>query len=288
MRASGYPGKAMVTTLITVGINLALAPLFIFIFHWGIRGAALATVIAQAIGTVWSVLHFAKTGSFVHFLPGYMKLKKEIIKDIISIGMSSFLMLLSASVVISILNLSLGKYGGDYAIGAFGIINSIGNLTVMVVIGFNQGMQPIVGYNYGARQIPRVLRTFKLTIFAGTCVTILGFLLAEIFPKQIASAFTSDVDLIKLAVNGMRINMMMFPIIGFQVVASSFFQSIGKAKVSIYLSLTRQVVFLIPALLILPHFLGLNGVWLGGPVADLTSSLLTLFVLKWQLKKLHL
>ncbi|MDO9254657.1 MAG: MATE family efflux transporter [Bacteroidales bacterium] len=288
MRASGYPGKAMVTTLITVGINLALAPLFIFIFHWGIRGAALATVIAQAIGTLWSVLHFAKTSSFVHFLPGYMKLKREIIKDIISIGMSSFLMLLSASVVISILNLSLGKYGGDYAIGAFGIINSIGNLTVMVVIGFNQGMQPIVGYNYGARKIPRVLRTFKLTIFAGTCVTIFGFLLAEIFPKQIASAFTSNVDLINLAVNGMRINMMMFPIIGFQVVASSFFQSIGKAKVSIYLSLTRQVVFLIPALLILPHFLGLNGVWLGGPVADLTSSLLTLFVLKWQLKKLHL
>lgn len=288
MRASGYPGKAMVTTLITVGINLALAPLFIFSFHWGIRGAALATVIAQVIGTLWSTLHFSKSGSFVHFLPGYMRLKKEIIKDIISIGMSSFLMLLSASVVISILNLSLGKYGGDYAIGAFGIINSIGNLTVMVVIGFNQGMQPIVGFNYGARKIPRVLRTFKLTIFAGTCVTIFGFLLAEIFPKQIVSAFTGNDDLIKLAVNGMRINMMMFPIVGFQVVASSFFQSIGKAKVSIYLSLTRQVVFLIPALLILPHFLGLNGVWLGGPVADLTSSLLTLFVLKWQLKKLHL
>ena len=288
MRASGYPGKAMVTTLITVGMNLALAPLFIFTFHWGIRGAALATVIAQLIGTIWAVLHFSKIASFVHFLPGYMKLKKAIIKDIISIGMSSFLMLLSASIVISILNLSLGKYGGDYAIGAFGIINSIGNLTVMVVIGFNQGMQPIVGYNYGARQIPRVLRTFKLTILAGTCVTFFGFLLAEIFPEQISSAFTNNSELIKLSVNGMRLNMMMFPIVGFQVVASSFFQSIGKAKVSIYLSLTRQVVFLIPALLILPHFLGLNGVWLGGPVADLTSSLLTLFVLKWQLKKLHL
>lgn len=288
MRASGYPGKAMVTTLITVGINLALAPLFIFAFHWGIRGAALATVIAQAIGTLWSVLHFSKIGSFVHFLPGYMKLKKEIIKDIISIGMSSFLMLLSASVVISILNLSLGKYGGDYAIGAFGIINSIANLTVMVVIGFNQGMQPIVGYNYGARKIPRVLRTFKLTIFAGTCVTCFGFLLAEILPKQIASAFTNNSELINLAVTGMRLNLMMLPIVGFQIVASSFFQSIGKARVSIYLSLTRQVLFLIPALLILPHFWGLNGVWLGSPVADVTSSLLTLFVLKWQLKKLHL
>lgn len=288
MRSSGYPGKAMITTLITVGINLALAPLFIFAFHWGIRGAALATVIAQVIGTLWSVIHFSKIGSFVHFLPGYMKLKKAIIKDIISIGMSSFIMLLSASIVISILNLSLGKYGGDYAIGAFGIINSIGNLTAMIVIGFNQGMQPIVGYNYGARQIPRVLRTFKLTIIAGTSVTCFGFLLAEIFPEFIASAFTNNSELINLSVTGMRLNLMMFPIVGFQIVASSFFQSIGKAKVSIFLSLTRQVLFLIPALIILPRFFGLNGVWLGGPVADITSSLLTLFVLKWQLKKLNL
>lgn len=288
MRSSGYPGKAMVTTLITVGINLALAPLFIFVFHWGIRGAALATVIAQAIGTLWSVLHFSKIGSFVHFLPGYMKLKKAIIRDIISIGMSSFIMLLSASVVISILNLSLGKYGGDYAIGAFGIINSIGNLTAMVVIGFNQGMQPIVGFNFGARQISRVLRTFKLTIFAGTAVTCFGFLLAEFFPRQIASAFTNNSELIELSIKGMRITFMMFPIVGFQIVASSFFQSIGKARVSIYLSLSRQILFLIPALLILPNFWGLNGVWLGSPVADLTSSVLTFFVLRWQMKKLHL
>lgn len=288
MRASGYPSKAMTITLITVAVNLVLAPLFIFVFHWGIRGAALSTVISQITGALTAVYHFSKSNSFLHFLPGYFKLKKIIVKDIISIGMSNFLMLISASVVVSIMNLSLSKYGGDFSIGAFGIINSIGNLVVMIVIGFNQGMQPIVGYNYGAKQIPRVLRTFKLTILAGTGVTIFGFILAELFPRAISSAFTTNPELIDIATNGMRINMIMFPIVGFQVVTSSFFQSIGKAKISIFLSLTRQVLFLIPALLILPQFFGLNGVWLGSPVADSTASLLTFIVLRWQMKKLKL
>jgi putative MATE family efflux protein len=288
MRASGYPSKAMVTTLITVGVNLILAPIFIFVFNWGIRGAALATVLAQMIGTTSAIHHFMQIKSFLHFLPGYMKLKMAIIKDIISIGMSSFLMLIAASVVVSIMNLSLRAHGGDFAIGAYGIINSIANLVVMVVIGFNQGMQPIVGYNFGAHQIPRVIRTFKLTLFAGTCVVCFGFIVAEIFPALIASAFTSNDELIDLATTGMRLNLIMFPIVGFQVVTSNFFQSIGKAKVSIFLTLTRQVLFLIPALLILPLFFGLNGVWLSAPLADFTASLLTFFVLKWQVKKLKL
>lgn len=288
MRASGYPDKAMVTTLITVAVNLVLAPIFIFVFKWGIRGAAFATVCAQLVGTVSVVLHFSKINSFVHFLPGYMKLKKSIIKDIVSIGLSNFLMLISGSIVISIVNLSLRKYGGDFAIGAFGIINSVANLAVMIVIGFNQGMQPIVGYNFGAHQISRVIRTFKLTIFAGTCVTSFGFLLAEVFPKLIASAFTTNNELINLAATGLRLNLMVFPIVGFQIVTSNFFQSIGKAKVSIFLSLTRQVLFFIPALIILPHFWGLRGVWLGAPVADFISSLLTLLVLQWQIKKIRL
>lgn len=286
MRASGYPGKAMTTTLITVAVNLALAPLFIFVFNWGIRGAALATVFAQLTGAVTAGFHFSRISSFVHFLPGYMKLKKVIIKDIFSIGMSQFFILISASIVVSIMNLSLRKYGGDYAIGAFGIINSIGNLTVMVVLGFCQGMQPIVGYNYGANQIPRVIKTFKLTIIAGTIVTSFGFLLAELLPRLISSAFTTDSTLIEMSTTGMRLIFMMFPLVGFQVVTSSFFQSVGNAKISIFLSLTRQVLFLIPALLILPHFWGLSGVWLGSPVADMTSTLLTLLVLRWQIKKL--
>jgi Na+-driven multidrug efflux pump len=230
-------------------------------------------------------LHFARAESFLHFLPGYLKLKMNILKDIISIGMSNFLMLICASIVIAIVNISLRKYGGDYAIGAYGIVNSIGNLVVMVVMGFTQGMQPIVGYNYGARQIPRVVKTFKLTILAGTGVTCFGFLLAEIFPRAISSAFTNNNELIDLAITGLRISLIMFPIVGFQIVTSNFFQSIGKAKVSIFLSLTRQVLLLIPALLILPRIWGLNGVWLSIPVADFTASLLAFFVLKWQIQK---
>lgn len=286
MRSSGYPQKAMITTLVTVGINLILAPLFIFVFKWGIRGAALATVCAQIVGTIWVVHHFYNGKNFVHFLPGYMRLKKRIVGDIVSIGMSNFLMLIAASIVISIMNLSLRKYGGDFAIGAYGIIGSIANLVVMVIIGFNQGMQPIVGYNYGAKQMPRAIKTFKLTLIAGTAVSVGGFLLAELFPASISSLFTTDQELINLATTGMRLNLMMFPIIGFQVVTSSFFQSIGKAKISIFLSLTRQVIFLIPALLILPHFWGLDGVWLSGPIADFSASLLTVAVLWWQLGKL--
>ena len=287
IRASGYPGKAMVITLVTVAVNLVLAPIFIFVFNWGIRGAALATVCAQFIGTLNAVYHFTKLDSFVRFLPGYMKLKKKIIGEIVSIGLPNFLMLIFGSLVISIFNLSLRKYGGDFAIGAFGIIASIANLAAMIVIGFNQGMQPIVGYNFGAKQIPRAISAFRLTVFAATCVTTFMFLLAELFPHFIASAFTNNEELLDLAVMGMRLNLLLFPIVGFQIVTASFFQSIGKAKFSIFLSLSRQVLFLIPALFILPHFWQLKGVWLAGPVADFASSLLTLFVLRWQLNKLH-
>jgi len=287
MRASGYPNKAMFTTLITVAVNLILAPTFIFAFNLGIRGAALATVIAQLTGTISVVLHFTKNKSFVHFLPGYMRLKWRIIKDIISIGMSNSFMLICGSIVISLFNLSLRKYGGDMAIGAFGIVSSIANLAAMIIIGFNQGMQPIVGYNYGAQKIQRAIRAFKLTIFAATCVTTFIFIFAEVFPGLISKAFTSNNELINLAVVGLRLHLILFPIVGFQIVTSSFFQSIGKAKISIFLSLTRQVLFLIPAIFILPIFWGLNGVWLCGPVADLSASLLTFFVLQWQIRKLH-
>jgi putative MATE family efflux protein len=286
MRASGYPGKAMNTTLITVAINLILAPVFIFIFDWGIRGAALATVCAQFAGTLTAIIHFSKLSSFVRFLPGYMKLKWNIIKDIISIGMSNFLMLIGASVVVSIVNLSLRQYGGDYAIGAFGIINSIANLIVTIVIGFNQGMQPIVGYNFGAKKIPRVIKAYKVTVFCAMGVTTFGFLLGEIFPGLIASAFTTSQELIDLVVVGMRLDFLLFPVVGFQMVTANFFQSIGKAKISIFLSLTRQVLFLIPALLILPPMIGLKGIWLSGPLADFSSSIFTFLVMKWQVKKL--
>ncbi len=285
MRASGYPRKAMITTLLTVGINIMLAPIFIFAFNWGIRGAALATVIAQLAGTIYNFIHFLSGVSFVHFLPGYFKLKRKIIGGIFSIGMANFFMMFFGSMVFLVINQSLKKYGGDYAIGAFGIIQGIGNLVAMVVLGFNQGMQPIAGYNYGARQYSRVIKVFKLTLIAGTLTSTMGFLMGELIPKTIAMAFTSHEELIRLSVNGMRINFALLAIVGFQMVTTSFFQSIGKAKISILLSLTRQGILLIPSLLILPRYYGLNGVWLSAPVSDFVSSLLTLTVLYYMIKK---
>jgi Na+-driven multidrug efflux pump len=195
-------------------------------------------------------------------------------------------MLLCSSVVLSFINLSLKKYGDDHTIGAFGIISGIMGLAVMIVIGFNQGMQPIVGYNFGARQISRVLQAFKLTVLAATTITSISFLVAELFPWSIAKAFTNDDALINMTVSGLRLSFLMFPIVGFQIVTSNFFQSTGKSKISIFLSLIRQVLLLIPALIILPRFLGLNGVWLSLPASDFSSALLTYSLLQWQLKKL--
>ncbi|MDP4116712.1 MAG: MATE family efflux transporter [Bacteroidota bacterium] len=287
MRSSGYPRKAMITTLITVAVNLVLAPLFIFVFKWGIRGAATATVCAQFVGTVMVLAHFIKKEHLVHFVPGYFKFKKKIVIDIFSIGMSNFMMLICATLIIVLLNRSLGVYGGDYAIGAYGIVNSILSIFVMVVIGLNQGMQPIAGYNFGAKQFPRVMKVYKYTIIAGTCITVLGFILGETIPHLLSRAFTTNDELVDMAVIGIRITVMMFPVVGFQVVTSSFFQSIAKAKISILLSLSRQVLFLSPALIILPKIFGLNGVWYSIPAADLSASVVTLIVLNWQLKKMR-
>ena len=285
MRSSGNPRKAMMTTLITVLCNALLAPLFIFVFKWGIRGAATATVCAQFLGTVIVVSHFLRRKSYVRFLPRHFKLKLQIIKDIFSIGMSNFLILITSSLIVIIVNLSLEKYGGDYAIGAYGIKKSLVNLFVMIIIGFNQGMQPIAGYNYGAKQFGRVIKVYKSTVIAGTCVAVTGLLLGEVFPKQLACAFTVNEKLIGMAVAGLRITFCAFFIVGFQIVTSNFFQSIGKAKISIVISLLRQVLLLIPALVILPRFMGLNGVWASFPTADLTSSFFTLIIIKTQMKK---
>ncbi|MHC1729526.1 MAG: MATE family efflux transporter [Syntrophobacteraceae bacterium] len=285
MRSSGYPRKAMVITLITIGINIVLAPVFIFTFKWGIRGAAMATVLSQSVGTVWVLVHFMSRRSGVHFERGCMRLNMPIIRDIISIGMSSFLVHLCACLIVILLNLKLAAYGGDFAVGAFGIIHSVLMLFAMVVIGLTQGMQPIAGYNYGARQIERVIRVFRYTVVAASCVTTAGFLIGECIPQLTARAFTDNPELIALSTTGMRITMAMFPVVGFQIVTCSLFQSIGQARIAIILSLSRQVLILIPALIILPWFFGLNGVWAAIPVADLLASVLTFFVLKAQIGK---
>lgn len=285
MRASGYPTKAMVTTLVTVAVNLVLAPLFIFAFHWGIRGAALATICAQMVGAGWAFLHFTRKQHTLRFQRGCFKPEIRIIRDIFSIGMPSFIMLFCASFVAILVNLRLTRYGGDYAIGAFGIINTLLSLFVMIAVGLNMGMQPIVGYNFGAGKFDRAIRAYRLAIGAATCITTCGFLMGELFPRVVASAFTGDAELIGQTVRGMRIAVLMLPIVGFQMVTSSFFQSIGKARIAILLSLSRQVLFLIPFLILLPLFWGLNGVWFAGPASDLTTSIVTFFVLRTWLQR---
>ncbi|MBO4232371.1 MAG: MATE family efflux transporter [Bacteroidales bacterium] len=275
MRASGYPLKAMITTIITVAANLIFAPLFIYVFGWGIKGAAWATLLSQAIGLVWVMAHFVDKTSTIRFVRGCFALNRKIIADIFSIGMSPFLIHACSCLITIVMNRQLKAYGGDLAVGAFGIINSIVGLVVMVVFGFTQGMQPVVGYNYGARKPQRVTKTLKLTVLCASVVAVSGFLLAMFFPRHIAQFFTTDTTLISLTAYGIRIYMMMIPIVGFQIVTSNFFQSIGKAELAIVLSLSRQVLFIIPFLFVLPQFFSLTGVWAAQPAADLLAAVVT-------------
>lgn len=290
LRSSGAPKIAMYTTLASVIINCVLNAIFIFGWGWGIAGAAWATVVAQVLSLGWQMFYFARTKGVVRFKKGILRLRKEIVEGIIAIGLSPFFMNVCSCLIIILINRALQKHGGDMAIGAYGIVNRIIFLFVMIIMGLNQGMQPIAGYNYGARQYDRVNRVLKYTIFCAVCIATLGFLLCEIFAAPISSLFTNDPELIAIAAKGLRVVMMLFPIVGFQMVATNFFQSIGMAKKAIFLSLTRQMLFLIPALLILPEYFGTMGVWGSIPVADFTSTIVTAIVLYNQFlnfKRLH-
>lgn len=286
LRASGYPQKAMIATLMAVIVNCVLDALFIFVFEWGIRGAALATIAAQAISLGWELYHFSSKKSFLHFQKGIFGLKRHIVGGMLAIGLSPFLMNLCACFVVILINKSLKAHGGDLAIGAYGIVNRVVFLFIMIVMGFNQGMQPIAGYNFGARQFDRLIQVLKYTIFCGVAVTTIGFLAGQLFPRSIVYLFTTDAELIRIAVEGLRIVLIFFPVVGFQMVTSSFFQSIGMAKKAIFLSLTRQLLFLIPSLLILPNFFGTDGVWMSMPVADAIATIVAALMLRWQLKHL--
>lgn len=271
MRASGYPRKAMLSAVVTVGFNIALAPLFIYLLGWGMRGAGLATVLSQAMGMLWVLRHFRDTRSTLHFQPGIYTLRRDVVRGILSIGLSPFLMNLCACAVVALINIGLGRHGGDLAVGAYGIINRVLMVFVMILMGLTQGMQPIVGYNYGAKRMDRVRRTLKYGVLAGVGIASLGFLASECAPRFIAAIFTDDAVTIDFAVTGMRLSALVFPLVGCQIVVINFFQSIGRAKLSIFLSLTRQLLFLIPGLILFPHFWGLNGIWISIPVADVLA-----------------
>lgn len=285
MRASGHPRKAMFNILLGAVVNLILDPIFIFVFDWGIQGAAIATVISYFIGTVNGVSHFLLKTTPIRFHFRNLKLEKDIIWSIISIGLSPFSMQIGASFVVVLINSTLLKYGGDLAIGAYGIVNSINMLVVMFIIGLNQGSQPIIGFNYGAKNYQRMFLALKYTVVVGTVLSTLGFIFGTFFPHQIVTLFTRDEELQQIATEAQRISVMMFPLIGFQIVVSNFFQSIGKAKMSIALSLTRQFIFLLPAIFILPPIFGLNGAWAAMPVSDGLSSIVSALTFLWFYKK---
>ena len=285
MRSAGLPRKAMMATIYTVIINTLLDPLFIYVFDWGIKGAAWATIIAQTSALIWITRIFSDKNLVIHFKRGIYKLRSRIVKDVISIGMSPFFMNTAACLIVILINQGLQRHGGDLAIGAYGIVNRISFVFVMIVMGLNQGMQPIAGYNFGARQFNRVDKVLKLTIFCATAIMTLGFVVAELFPRQLVMIFTTDEELIQHSISGMRIVFMMFPIIGFQMVTSNFFQSVGMAGKAIFLSLTRQLLFLLPCLLILPDFFQTNGIWMSMPVADALSSIVSFFMLYSQIRK---
>ena len=284
LRSSGFPRMAMYTTLLSVVVNCVLNPIFIFSWGWGIKGAAWATVISQTISLLFQLVHFAKPQSLLHFQRGIYRLRGEIVRGILSIGLSPFLMNLCSCLIVILINRSLKEHGGDMAIGAYGIVNRIAFLFVMIILGFNQGMQPIAGYNYGARLYPRVLQVTRLTMLCGVGVATLGFLLCEFMPEWIVRMFTTDADLIAKSVYGLRIVFAVFPLVGFQMVSTNFFLSIGMSKKAIFLSLTRQMLFLLPGLLILPPLLGTLGVWISMPISDTVAFLATAVLLQRQFK----
>ncbi|MBO7233833.1 MAG: MATE family efflux transporter [Paludibacteraceae bacterium] len=289
LRSSGHPRLSMYATITTVLLNAILDPIFIFVFDWGIKGAAIATILAQIIALAWQCKLFANPNELLHFHKGIFRLKKRIVMDSFSIGMAPFLMNLASCFIVILINNGLGRYGGDLAIGAYGIVNRVVFLFIMVVMGLNQGMQPIAGYNYGAQQMQRVMEVLKVTILYATMVMTLGFVVGEFMPEWVARVFTSEKELIRLAADGMRVIMFVFPVIGFQMVVSNFFQSIGMARQSIFLSLTRQVLFLIPLLIILPRYWGMTGVWISMPISDFIASVVAAGMLLHKMKnnKLH-
>ena len=290
IRSEGNPRIAMYTMLIGGILNTILDPIFIFVFHMGVTGAAIATVISQAVNTIWVLSYFFSGKSILKIRYKNLKLKIKVIKSIFAIGFSPFSMQIAASVVAIISNRSLAKYGNDLAIGSMGVITSIAMLVLMPIFGINQGAQPIIGYNYGAKKYDRVKHALKLAILSATAITTTGFILIQLFPTQLIGIFNKDPVLIAIGVRGIRIYLLMLPIVGFQIVSSSYFQAIGKAKVSIFLSLSRQVIILIPLLFTLPRFFELDGVWMSGPSSDAISSILTaafLFIEMKHLNKLH-
>ena len=287
LRASGNPRMAMNLTIMTVILNVIFAPLFIFVFEMGIRGAALATVIAQFVALVVILRYFSNQGRLLHFQKRNLRLDRRIAKDSLSIGLAPFLMNSAACLVTLFINQQLKSYSGDLAIGAYGIVNRISFLFIMINMGLNQGMQPIAGYNYGARKYSRVKEVYKKTVKYATLVAMIGFVVSIAFPHAAVSVFTSDAELIELAAKGLVLINLMLPLVGFQMVTSNLFQCLGMINKSIILSMSRQLLFLLPLLYVMPMFLDAKGIWLSFPISDFLASMVTFIMLMGLLRKLR-
>ena len=279
LRASGKPKHAMYATLFTVGCNIVLVVAFVWWFRWGIRGAALATITSQTLALCWQLWIFSDKKELLHLKRGIYRLKTDLVKNIISIGVSPFLMNATACVIVIFMNRQFLAYGGDMAVGAYGIANTWGMLFFMFVIGINQGMQPIAGYNYGAKKFDRMMRCLNLAILSATAVMTFGWLMAMLFPEAMARVLTHDATQIAMSAQGIRINMLLFPIIGFQAVVTNFFQCIGRVKIAVFLSLSRQLLFLLPLILVFPLLWGLDGLWASLPTSDGIAALVAAWVM---------
>ncbi|MCL6477263.1 MAG: MATE family efflux transporter [Peptococcaceae bacterium] len=275
IRAQGDPKTALATMIIAALLNTVLNPLFIFGLKLGIKGSALATVLSQAITSVWVMTYFLRGTGTLKLKKRYLTVCRDVVAGIAKIGLAPFLMQIGQSLVMFVFNSTLLQYGGALAVAAYGIIGRVIMLMLMPVIGISQGAQPIIGYNYGAGKYPRVIETVKLAAAAATGVCLLGFICVQVFDEQIMRMFNSNQELIQLGSNGLNLFLIMLPVIGFQIISANYFQAVGKAGYAIVFNLLRQIIILIPMVYILPKFFGLTGIWLAGPVSDFGAFLLT-------------
>ncbi len=287
LRAAGKPKHAMYATLFTVACNIVLIVAFVWWLRWGIRGAALATIVSQSLALCWQMWLFSDKNEILHLRWGIYRLRGYLVRNIVAIGISPFLMQTTSCIIVIFMNNQFVRYGGDMAVGAYSIANSMAMVFFMFVMGMIQGMQPIVGYNYGAEKFDRMFRCLWLTIACSTAILLVGWGLSMAFPRQIARIFTTDETLLELSARGIVIDMMVFFIVGSQAVITNFFQCLGKVKISIFLSLSRQLILLLPMAYVFPMFWGLDGVWYSMPVSDFGSFAMTIPILMWYMKKLR-
>lgn len=286
LRAAGKPRHAMYATLFTVACNIVLVITFVWLFRWGIRGAAMATITSQTLALCWQLWIFSDKEEIIHLKSGIYKLKVVLVRNIIAIGISPFLMNVAACIIVIFMNNQLVRYGGDMDVASYSISNSIAMMFVMFVMGVNQGMQPIAGYNYGAENYDRLMKVLNISMMAATAIMLTGWLIAMFLPYYCARIFTTDQSLIELSIFAIRVNMLVFPVIGFQMVITNFFQCIGKVQTAIFLSLSRQLLLLLPLLVVLPLIWGIDGVWAALPASDATAALMAAVVMISYMSKL--